>query len=362
MKSNFKKLALAAALSGGLAGVSTNASAIIEGAAGEALLVPLTVWDGIVNTVVQVTVPDQVGFDTVPNFYTAPNTTPGNMVGNKIHWYFFDKKSVHRLNGTIPVTPNQLVTIDWSYLVQTMDPTLVNVEGYLVIATEAARTGAAANFDMMGDAFLVAFPFDAKIPVLPMSDGKDPSHDAAPTVDNNVVYGLNKIPNAVSPLASGIRTNYSNGVADVVRFDLTLGNRTNSAPPSITNLPTLLVVWSDGNYDAWGNQSVDVFDDAERSCSTNVSVDQEVNTILVNWPDLPPLPWIDQTNNLCYPGGFAPGSKGFVEFTLPEPIDNNIDAPETAAVAFSIMWAYEPTSGTFLPYETALAHERGLFH
>ncbi|UHD14527.1 hypothetical protein [Thiocapsa bogorovii] len=82
MSSNFKKLAIAAGVSAGLAVVSAPSYAVIAGPVGEALLIPLVAHGGdqplASNTIIQVTIPGTVGFDGIPNNFTAPHTTPTN--------------------------------------------------------------------------------------------------------------------------------------------------------------------------------------------------------------------------------------------------------------------------------------------
>jgi len=408
MNTKFKKLALSAGITAALAGFSLPSHAIIEGVAGEALLVPFVVYDSdannngtIINTIVELTVPGSVGLDTIPNNFTASHSTPtgasitfnnpnlsvhGGIVpvaNSSIHWYFFDERSHHRLNGPIPVTADDFVQIDWGQIVRDnggVQPGkgLNGEQGYLVFGTEIARTQgflpgshAAANFSFFGDAYLVATSanpalptlIDAKIPVLPMNDGPDAPGQTKVTVDNQVLYKGN-IVSDVSPLISGMRTVWSDGIFNIVGFDLTLGHR---------NIPTLQVFWNDHNgtggllaprYVA----SVDVFDDDENECSASIPLDNELNTIWISQDSqfgLAPE-WVNTTTQLCYPNGTqsALTKPGFVRYQIDEQGDTNINAPEQAAVAFSILW-HEVTNvdaiNNIVPVETALGHERGKF-
>lgn len=387
MKTRFKQVALASAVTAAMGAASMPAHAIIEGAAGEALLVPFVVYapgtagaEGV-NTLIEITIPSTVGFDTIPNVFTAPNTTPTNpgptlfpadadlVKGNFIHWYFFDQYSVHRLNRAVKVTPDDMVLINWGDEVQNTG--LVGVPGYLVVGTETARSGAAADFNMFGDAYLVSggeqltFRADAKIPVLPMSDGPDGPFGSPVTVQDQVKY-KGGIPVAVSPLISGMRTNRSDGALDDgTVFDLTLSNR---------NFPTLHVVWLDVNL--WDTFQeiipVDVFDTDERTCSSTISLPWELNAIWIQPVGAntitPPL-WATGIagrdtigTTLCLPTGAAATGQGFVRYQLPEYIDTNIDSPESAGVAFSIKYGtYGTAVPNILPVETALGHERGTY-
>ena len=399
MNTKFKKLALSAGIAAALGGFSMPSHAIIEGAAGEALLVPLAIYDDVslVNTIVELTVPGSVGLDTIPNFYTASHSTPtgtsltfnnpnlsvhGNptpVVTSGIHWYFFDSRSHHRANGPIPVTADDFVIFDWGLEVRNGGNSLNGVEGYLVFGTEKARlqdgavagSHAAADFSFFGDAYLVTtnvnlpLPLgvvDAKIPVLPMNDGVDAPGQTKVTVDNQVLYQGNLV-HDVSPLISGMRTVWSDGIPNIVAFDLSLGER---------QFPSLQVFWNDHNgqgtllsspYIA----SVDVFDDEENECSSSISLPSELNTIWVaqasQWFLAPT--WVDTTTQLCYPNGIVSAllRPGFVRYQIDEQGDTNIGAPEQAAVAFSILW-HQTGSGVndVVPVETALGHERGKFY
>lgn len=346
MNPNFKKLALAASISASLGATTLPAQAVMLGDAGEALLIPLVVHGGDVagasNTYINVTVPGTVGFDTIPNIYTAPHTTPTNpgptlfpdaaslQGGNSIHWYWFDNRSVHQLNGRIPVTADDLVPIDW---LEASNGNFAGEEGYMVIGTEAARTRAAADFAMYGEAYLEFYSDDpigtmVPIPVLPMSDGADGAFDSVPTKEDNVKYSSSGIPRAVSPLVSGMRTNRSDGILDdTTVFNLSLGDR---------NFPSVHVVWLDTNLNGDGRGlNVDVYDSEELTCSDSVDLPDELNIIEVNnWAGF------GGVEDYCLPAGSEftglVEHPGFVTYYLPEYLDTGINEPESAGVAFSI--------------------------
>lgn len=381
MSSNFKKLAIAAGVSAGLAAVSVPSYAVISGPVGEALLVPLVVHGGdrvgASNTIIQITVPGSVGFDGIPNNFTAINTTPTNpgptlfpsdedlVGGNYIHWYWFDKESVHRLNRKEKVTPDDMVFIDW---LEVSGGAYAGQEGYMVIGTEDARFGApgvggsAATFSMFGEAWLELYSDTtedrvgtlAPIPVLPMVDGDDVAFDAPVSKDDNVKYNNQGIPRDVSPLISGMRTNRSDGVLnDTTVFNLTLSNRL---------FPTLHVVWLDENLGSAGRGlGVDVFDSDEFSCSSSVNLPYELNVL---W--IPPAfaenggnPFGVPTADFCLPNFEAAFTPGFVTYYLPEYIDTGIDEPESAGVAFSILMDWDAVDN--LRFTTSLGQERGTY-
>lgn len=352
MNPNFKKLALAASISAGLGATTLPVHAVMMGDAGEALLIPYVVHGGDVagatNTYINVTVPGTVGFDTIPNIFTAPHTTPTNpgptlfpdaaslQGGNSIHWYWFDNRSVHRLNGEIPVTADDLVSIDW---LEASNGAFAGQDGYMVIGTEAARTRAAADFAMYGEAYIELYSNDpigtlVSIPVLAMSDGADGSTTSMPSRADNVKYTSSGIPREVSPLLSGMRTNRSDGILDdTTVFNLSLGDR---------NFPSVHVVWLDTNLGSRGRGlNVDVYDSEELTCSDSADLPYELNVIEVNnWAGVGTGTPGGVKVDYCLPAGSTftglVEHPGFVTYFLPEYIDTGINQPESAGIAFSI--------------------------
>lgn len=421
---NFKKIALVSGVAAALAGASLPSHAIIEGSAGEALLVPFVLYSNpnngfeplnlaepSINTLISVTTPSAVGKDTIPNIFTAPNSTPTNLgppiteeydpdLGANadgdpqeyeaaIHLYFFNNRSVELFNTSIPVSPDDLTLINWGDLVEKRAPSLRGTKGYIVITTDKAQGQwrQAAKFSMFGDAYMI-WPtaiglIDTKIPVLPMSDGADTVGVTQPDRLNNVIHGSNGSIIAASPLTSGMRTTLANGVpGDYTLFDLTMSNRF---------LPTLHVIWVDQNI---GQATTGyVFNDVEQSCSALLPIANELNVYWTSIPELfpgvvggpiPALPWVDAAFELCYPEGkFLIGADllnsdifypGFVRFQINEYADNGSGQPTSAAVAFSIQMQIDVLDAerrnlidpavlpTLLPVETALGHERGQFN
>jgi hypothetical protein len=374
MNPRFKKLALAASISAGLGVAALPANAMLVSEAGEALLIPLVTHDGgnldagKANTYIKVTIPETVGFDTVPNVFTAPNTTPtngtgepgpslfprDNGAGKSIHWYWFDSRSVHRLNGEIPVTPGDVVWIDWE---KASRGTRAGELGYMVIGTETARDGSAADFAMFGDAWYELYspepfmPYGSMvpIPVLPMIDGAD--GDATfPSVSDNVLYSPSGIPSAVSPLYSGMRTNASDGSRnDVTVFNMSLGDR---------NFRSVHVVWLDQNTGSNGI-NVDVFDSEENVCSDSADLPIELNYIVID-------NWAGSTGagrDFCIPSETDYTTDvqnfGYVTYYLPEYVDRGTGLPESAGVAFSITMDFDSEDN--LRFTSEAAQVRGTY-
>ncbi|MBK5967070.1 hypothetical protein CCR95_24125 [Thiocystis minor] len=408
MTQNFKKLAIAAGVSVGMAALSMPSHASIMGAAGEALLVPLVVYATpaisgyYANTFVQVSTPGAIGFDDVPNIFISPNTTPTNADATLfpldadlqsattgiLHWYWFDHRSIHRLDKPLRVTPNDVVTIDW-YQASRPSTKYDGQAGYMVVGTETARRGEAANFNMFGEAWLAmdvvgvdgfneAGASLATVPVYPMSDGADGDFL---TLQDSVIY-KGGIPNQVSPLIAGVRTNRSDGIPDLTAFDMTLLTRTQ---------PSMHVVWLDVNLDEVDGYStdipVDVYDSDEVACSATVSLKNELNVIWIDQVVAPSGVAVDpeeiffaQTNEtLCVPSidkAASLTSPSFATYYLDEYVDTDVDRPESAGVAFNLVWADStvgtnvddgedtidgPWSYTNFGQTMFLAHDRGSF-
>lgn len=322
---NTKKLLLASGVAAALAGASMPSYAIIEGAAGEALLVPFVLYSNPVsdlsildidepsiNTIITVTTPSAIGRDTIPNYFTAPSTTPTNpgppvtadtdpdlttiYSGDErdyvdgLHVFFFNSKSGEELNFRVPTSPDDLTIINWGNEVEQRRPGLNGVKGYIVITNDKEERNGngwgwrdAARFDMFGDAFMI-WPtniglIDTKIPVLPMSDGADEPGVTVPSTPNNVIFNSTGEIVQASPLTSGMRTNLSNGnmppngLGDYTLFDLTMSNRF---------APTIHVIWVDKNI-GQANTAY-VFNDVEQDCSMTLPISNELN---VYWTSIP---------------------------------------------------------------------------
>jgi hypothetical protein len=297
MKTNFKKLALAAGTTAALVG-SLSAHAVITGVPGEANLVPLFFWSntedafgGDKNTVVKFTIPRSVGGDTVidlltPHVVTAEYEGDSNPALNtvvdpasglskstsRLHWHFLDQQSNHRVNRSFDVSADDVVVINAR---ETLGEPYNGFAGYLVVTTETAATGTrAADFAFAADAWLTVeqkgyqrknVPSAISIPVLPMTDGVDTT--SYPTFSNNVVekvLGSSKYPVA-SPLLSGIRTGVVGG-QPIRTVDIPLAAR--------DSYRNVVVFWSDRNGLA---TQADEIDSNENDCSTSFSLPQQLN-------------------------------------------------------------------------------------
>jgi hypothetical protein len=399
--------------------------AVIRAVAGEAFLIPFVLYDSDlgINTLIQVKTPSAIGFDTIPNWFTARNTTPTNASLNLVRdpdlgalgaytaglkIFIFDSGSKEVLNTQIPTSPDALTLINYGQFVNNL-PALDGQKAYMVITNDkglfrdaAGNQGVdwreAARFTMLVDAFMIWDAgdalVDAYIPTLPMSDGDDLVLGSRPTMHNNVVFDSDGTIVDVSPLPTGMRTSRDNGVNnDYMLFDLFLSNRF---------APSIHVVWLDDNI----GQSLTgfVFNDKEESCSQGLPLGKELNVIWSSIPELqpggeivPPIGWVDSATEFCYPGGkFADPLSGnpitdlvnsdiyfpgFARFRINE-YATNVPAtfqPTSAGVAFSIHLQVDqltsldgprggdtadevqPGTAVILPIETQLANQRGFY-
>jgi hypothetical protein len=387
MKTRFRKIAVASAVTAALAGVSLPSHAIITGIAGEGLLVPLAIWDDAnrdnLNTLIEIEVPASIGWEDAANIYTAPNTTPTNAdlsMGynpdvfpgatktNYIHWYIFNHKSIHVKNDDVKVTPDDVIQLNFHDMLP--DITAKGQPHYVVVANESQYSSGGkdgAQFSMFGDAWLVNDNnFEAEIPVLPLADGPDTT--AFPVWGDHIIYQANGIPSAVSPLASGNLSNYADGIlGDFGVWDV---------PVSTGNAVTYHVLWLDLNRG--GSVDVEVFDTEERSCSDSVPVPDELQIICVDDYEDPttgevcvggkkPAPKSayvlphDYAFNPCLPTDAA-NNDGFIQYQIFEDFDRGSNTAESANVFFAIMnrTIGNRAQNNFVT-ETALARYRGMY-
>jgi hypothetical protein len=376
MKKRLQKLAVATAVTAAMAGMSLPAQAIVTGIAGEALLVPLTIWDddrgGVadvdLNTLIEIEVPASIGWEAVANTWTASHSTPTFdplkgvdnfdsdvfkpvvVDGNtryvaKIHWFLYNKYSEEIANDVIKVTPDDVVQINFRDL---MGGDYEGVPTYMVFVNDASYGNPAqgAKFSMFGDAWLVNGPvgtMQVEIPVLPMNDGPDTTD--YPVYADNVVYPGGGAPD-VSPFASGNLMNFANGIfGGVTVFDV---------PLSTPNAPTYHVLWRDiswwtpdmdWNPNATTTVNLEIYDSEEKACSDTIDLENELDIIC--WD--PAATW--ESTNCGWDTGLLPATNvqtstcktneadanGFVSYRFPEWIDRGSASPETAGFMFAIM-------------------------
>jgi hypothetical protein len=171
MVREFKKTGVAAAVAGALLASANVQAAVQLAEPGDVLLVPSVICDpaasaGQINTVVglitfdkgRLGLRDGVGRDySAPwdlatlRYIVQPAPTPGvartptrvtspqaQNYNEAIHWYFYDGRSKHLLNGVIPATDNDFVRFNWCTEIEAAQagPGLYGVHGYLIFTTD----------------------------------------------------------------------------------------------------------------------------------------------------------------------------------------------------------------------------------
>jgi hypothetical protein len=368
-----------------------SAQAIMPGYPGEALLVPFAVFgdsdadSNQFDTVVYLIAPSTINTDTIPNDYTAPNTTAGGLytfpgTSQTVHWYFFDQDRSLMTSGNFSVQRDVLTVFS---LDDEAPDNLKNEPGYLIFTTAAARSGAAANFAMMGSAYLklgtkITLPAPGasgevrrsfvSLPVLPMSDGVDVA-GTEPRLRNEVVYGGN-VPTQASPLASGLRLSIPDGDRlETVFFDLPI-----QAGALGDERSTLLVIWLDDDY---GFTDVPIsLHFGATTCSSMVDLDRGLNLLLVfedrggvlRFNSFPFTYGLGTSGMplLCKPSAYGSVPVGYLRVELPEGNDSGPGLGATSAgAAFSVMLWDVPEDGgvpALAPGVTLIGQDKGKFN
>jgi hypothetical protein len=323
-----KKLAISIAVTSAV-GLTGAATAGITGVPGEGLLVPmvLNTSDGVdtgAETYVAVVVPTDIGLDTVTQFYTAPNVAPGNQTvtdNDFIYWVLYDENSKVIEDGTCETSLGDKVvwSTDASTYRETQEeerdaatsiggglipnpvcgPTSDDWKfGYVAFMSNRGAIGEAANFAMTGDAWILEDVLTdndgeanmASVPVMPMADGDDALTVGVggPPINNFLIGLQNEIVSVnseelynMAPIASGNRMN--NGVGPSFPTQRVLMQADLRGPATggeDTNEQSLHVFWFDQVKTR--NTPVEIWDDAEGSCTDNIPLPRELNLVLFN--------------------------------------------------------------------------------
>jgi hypothetical protein len=327
-----KKKSIALAVAGALGLGVAPAFAMITGVAGEGLLVPLMLNDGVnngpatTNTYVELRVPEILGLDMVLNVYTTPHVAPGgapvNMASSdfRIHWVIYDHQSKVVQSGYCPVSAGD--TTLWStdfqlyqaqQAAQGLQPNgtptpmacgpagnLSAKVGYVVFQTVAGAKGLQADFAFTGNAWIIDqnvaqnTPALLSVPVMPLADGADPAQvigDAGNpqkctgtqvTLTNNILNPGTQPhqvtdPCQVAPIAAGVRMNNGDGInAYYVDVSGAL-QETLSVPLGYS----LHAFWFDrNNAGRWAYTWI--WDEHEQYCNEYVNLPWEVNVWVYN--------------------------------------------------------------------------------
>jgi hypothetical protein len=325
-----------------LGGLTTTVQAAITAVPGEAALVPLVITDGSYNssymdTYVTLRVPDQIGADTVINYFTAPNTTKVGVTAQLkdgkqglIHWFLMDYKSVPIQDGTCEVSAGDVVI--WTTNEDLQDeqgdqdedfidagegllssicgPTARPNLAYVVFQTEEGATGQDASFAFAGNASIDAYYLsyytypDISVPFVPMADGADPSAQCGtkstagqPEWKNEVITGSGSCtdsgePFRYAPVVAGIRMNNGDAIVQEVRTQMDIPGPNDDVDYVGYSNPALHVHWfdrNDPNRVSLGN----IYDDQEGRCSDTLPLPWQLNAHLYNVS----LAWEQDFNN-----------------------------------------------------------------
>lgn len=353
------------------------ASAMMLGHPGEALLVPFAIHgtssngsDEDFNTYVRITMPASVGIDTIPNGFTAPNTTKGGYTatgGNHtVNWFFYRNNSTLVTQGTLTLTPGDMdvFNLQNAMIGAGLQASTANVPGYLVFTTDAATDGSAADFVIEGDAYFTNEQDPAitdpssddgfvLVPVLALADGPDGSN---PTFGNQVIYS-GGVPSKVSPTITGIRTSIPDGDnADTAMFSVRVTSDTDGA----VETSTLVAIWLDKDYNLLG-VPVDVVDESDNACTISVDLTEQLNLLYVfhdgtglRYNDTP-FSYGTAANTLpqlCDPAGSAEIAS--LRFRLPEGTEGS-----GSAAVFSVVFNHGEDGSSGVPDQSPMAAQLG---
>jgi hypothetical protein len=341
MLANFKKVSVAAAVAAAL-GASGAAQAVIQGEPGDALLIPHVQTNGAgkLNTMIGVisASPQYVNVTQFPTLTAAAKTA--SSCNGKLHWYFFDSKSIEIVDDTIPVTCEDFVPIDFGTIIEKRGlPSALDVPGYMVITDEAAgRDGGtrASGMILYGAAYYIAgnWATQAYIPVLPLVDRADG------TAGDEVEYSGSFV-TEVNPVTAGMLLPNKAGQAAWFSLRYYLGDAT---------LPgnTAFVLWFPDNSSLRASQSILVYDADERNVSARTSIPNELNIVRVS---------PTATGESVIRDGLA--ATGFVLFNVADYSTSSSVTPDgsRAGFAFSLVGV---NGSNIEQIQTELAHERGI--
>jgi hypothetical protein len=395
-----QRTTIAAGVAAALTVTAMPSSAAIFGVASEGLLVPLFVSDwnlntnsngydsvDITNSRLYVTVPSSIGYDGVPNIYTASSSTPTNPYAwsfppyeifqdwstydayPQLKWYWFDIHSKKQRNGQRPVTPDDVEVFDAD------DMSIPQGElGYLVVSTYEVVLDRTANapFTMFGAAWATIeedrgtvtgiLTESVELPVLGLTDQADGNNNKKfPINSDNIVHFSGSAHPRVSPLVTGIRMNVTNGnLAAQTVFDLPIAADRDDAEDAWH------YVWLDqergvnrgqGDYSCGVGFDLYIFDTEEESQSASGCLPHELNEIYYDsWNVSDDFPDLDLDSGEI--GGYAQ----YKVFEYQDVLNDttgafppNYTGPQASGYAFAILRLDEGE------YTMVGALERGMF-
>jgi hypothetical protein len=316
----FKKQVLPFMICAAFGGVVTNVSAAIPGVPGEALFVPMVLSganDGVtVETYVSLTVPTQIGGDTIINRYTAPNTVPGpgattQVIDDpRIYWTTYNENSQKLEDGYCEISAGDMVVWTTDINLQIIQnaqtagffqagrnapdsvcgPSNRARFAYALFQTVSGADGDDADFAFAGEAVVTQNVIGANgawtPPVMPMADGRDIDPRQEPMWRNEVIaaatyrdgFPLAQDPSRFAPITSGIRmNNASTGAPNTSR----LKTQMPLSGPATGDQFSIHVHWFD-RVNPNRVPGVVIWDDQQGSCSSSIPLPRELNITLYN--------------------------------------------------------------------------------
>jgi len=324
---NFKKLGVAAAVASAL-GAAGAAQATTLGAPADALLVPFVIASTaknanatVTNTLIGVTVGDPnranpsqfedlsattgvIGVGTLSPLATKysagafPSGTPYCNTSGQLHWYFFDIESNEVADGTIPVTCEDFVRIDWNFLVTGNGttaapgfPSAKDLPGYMVIADDRNGSARASGLILYGAAYQIQgdWKTEAFIPLVPLVDRADGAAGDEVTRSGSFVTNVNPVTAGILLPSPGTGASASGGVPGSAGNNTSRFSLRYVADPANKDFPTAttMVLWfPDLGYGDRIRQRTNilVFNTEETAVSATVDIPYELNLVQVD-PD-----------------------------------------------------------------------------
>lgn len=203
MVHEFKKIGAAAAVAGALLASGSSYATVQLSEPGDVILVPYVICDpaasaGQINTLVGLITFDKarIGLYDDGVYYPAPWSlasytvgglvppTPGNAslperrttkptaYNKTIHWYFYNTRSEHLLDGVLPATDNDFVRFDWCDTIRQTGQTVLNgVNGYMIFTSDEVDRDITSvpSFALYGHAYQIQGQWESQafIPILP---------------------------------------------------------------------------------------------------------------------------------------------------------------------------------------------------
>jgi len=395
MVREFKKIGAAAAVAGALLASGSSYATVQLAEPGDTVLVPHVVCDpaapgGQLNTLIGLITFDKarIGLQGPDGGYApAPWSlatitvggesiaTPGSAqlpirhtapppYNKTIHWWFYDAKSRHLLNGVVPATDNDFVRFDWcSTIRETGQSTLNGVPGYIIFASDEVdrgdlvRDAVVPSIALYGHAYMIRGNWESQafIPVLP-----------------NPMYALNRdgsvfVKNvtkrdgypAFTRLVSGIDFTQTTGIAPTLQRDVYMRY---FLDPSLAT-ENRMVFWFNFNAGSYtgaaaaalgygntasvvrpGTAAGETYDSEQvYRNSFSVPLPDELN-VVVSTPAAPAFPGMLHTEQEAYSGATVVNT-GIVRFGIPEavaisiqPAGQNSNVPFVASgVSFNML-------------------------